>query len=320
MGNLSLPHLCSILLFIAIMSGISSVLFCSQFERSPMSKNILIQNSTASSTASSMQISNSYQYPSVIYRHIHMAKTGGTSLNGVLANKFERVCGHKGFSYDAYQANERFKKNPYKMYSTPETAELEKNLPPGGFYNRDRVNPDTIEEIGYEDCDYISNEQPYEYWYQFNDFHNTTMELHLPCRDPVDHLMSQCNHRKSQFSCENNSDEEALRNSIEQCLVEMNRFHHKLNELQNINLKCFDVRHQFTKYMDYLSPNLQRRRFVSDYQRRETNPPRVKENECIWKDKVMRERVRSYLVKNIDYYQFCDQCLKSDNNLMWTIQ
>ena len=96
-----------------------------------------------------MQISNSYQYPSVIYGHIHMAKTGGTSLvNGVLANKFERVCGHKGFSYNAYQANERFKKNPYKMCSTPENAEFEKDLPPGGFYNQDRVNPDTIEEIG----------------------------------------------------------------------------------------------------------------------------------------------------------------------------
>jgi len=31
-----------------------------------------------------------------IYGHIHFAKTGGTSLNGMLANKFERICGHKG--------------------------------------------------------------------------------------------------------------------------------------------------------------------------------------------------------------------------------
>lgn len=32
----------------------------------------------------------------IIYGHIHIAKTGGTSLNGMLANKFERICGHKG--------------------------------------------------------------------------------------------------------------------------------------------------------------------------------------------------------------------------------
>ena len=32
----------------------------------------------------------------IIYGHVHMAKTGGTNVNGILANKFERVCGHKG--------------------------------------------------------------------------------------------------------------------------------------------------------------------------------------------------------------------------------
>lgn len=34
-----------------------------------------------------------------LYGHVHMAKTGGTSINGILANKFERVCGHKGESH-----------------------------------------------------------------------------------------------------------------------------------------------------------------------------------------------------------------------------
>ena len=28
-----------------------------------------------------------------MYGHVHIAKTGGTSLNGMLANGFERVCG-----------------------------------------------------------------------------------------------------------------------------------------------------------------------------------------------------------------------------------
>ncbi len=30
-----------------------------------------------------------------IYGHVHMAKTGGTELNGLLAMGYERVCGHK---------------------------------------------------------------------------------------------------------------------------------------------------------------------------------------------------------------------------------
>ena len=40
-----------------------------------------------------------------IFGHIHVAKTGGSSINVMLANKFERVCGHKGYSYDAYADN-----------------------------------------------------------------------------------------------------------------------------------------------------------------------------------------------------------------------
>ena len=43
----------------------------------------------------------------VLVGHVHMAKTAGTSLNGLLASRYERVCGHKGYSYDSYGANLR---------------------------------------------------------------------------------------------------------------------------------------------------------------------------------------------------------------------
>ena len=32
----------------------------------------------------------------IIYAQVHMAKTGGTSVNGIITNRFERFCGHKG--------------------------------------------------------------------------------------------------------------------------------------------------------------------------------------------------------------------------------
>ena len=47
----------------------------------------------------------------LLYVHIHMAKTAGSFVNGALALKYERVCGKKGYSYDAYQANLRYSRN-----------------------------------------------------------------------------------------------------------------------------------------------------------------------------------------------------------------
>ena len=50
-----------------------------------------------------------YVHPNIIYGTIHVAKTGGSSLNDMLANKFERVCGNKGNTYDYYSYNEGLK-------------------------------------------------------------------------------------------------------------------------------------------------------------------------------------------------------------------
>jgi hypothetical protein len=47
-------------------------------------------------------------------------------------------------------------------------------------------------KIGYEDCDWISIERHAVFLSQFASW-PFPMELHLPCRDPLDNLMSQCN-------------------------------------------------------------------------------------------------------------------------------
>ena len=254
-------------------------------------------------TDASPSSQNSYRHTDVIYGHVHMAKTGGTYLNGFLANNYERVCGHKGYSYDAYQANERFIKDPVA------------NKMRGDRYTRDRVDYGIIREIGFEDCDYISNERPSKFWIQFNNFHNTTMELHLPCRNPIDHLMSQCNYQGLDFNCQQNMTDKKFTKNVQRCLVMMNRYNDTLKNLKNINLKCYNFRQQFTGYIDYISSKLQPRRFVSKYKQRETNRPRVKEKECIWKDEGLMQRVRDYLVNNVDYYRHCDQCIGSDDDL-----
>ena len=49
--------------------------------------------------------------------------------------------------------------------------------------------------------------------------------------------------------------------------------------------------------------------------RRETNDPRDKESECIWKRPDLIQKTRNWLIDNVDYYRFCDKCLGSDNEI-----
>ncbi len=92
-----------------------------------------------------------------IFGHVHMAKTAGTSINGVAANKFERVCGHKGYSYDAYNDNVHAA-NIAAHGDTPR---------PGG---RSMVMGPMMEEIGFDDCDWVSHEIGYN-WCKYPRFY-----------------------------------------------------------------------------------------------------------------------------------------------------
>ncbi|KAL9178468.1 hypothetical protein ACHAXT_003798 [Thalassiosira profunda] len=245
----------------------------------------------------------------VLYGHIHMAKTGGTSLNGLLANKFERVCGHKGYSYDAYADNERAKKEK-------EAGKRVTTHPFGQEWSRSRVNPAVMKMTGYENCDYISHEESWSFWKtKFGEkrFHGMAMELHVPCRSPIDHLMSQCNFRHKALRCAGLSDEEFFR-AIDSCMVMLDRFGRDL--LNSFTVRCFDFRQQFTKYIDHMAGILQRRRLESTpYIKRETNRPRNKTSECIWGDQPMYAKAEAYLISKYDYYKFCDKCMGSADEI-----
>lgn len=91
------------------------------------------------------QLSDCGGHSKKIFGHVHVAKTAGTSINGILANKFERVCGHKGYSYDAFADN--VKAGQISASGGRVFAE-----------GRSQVMPDTMAEIGFEDCDYVSHE------------------------------------------------------------------------------------------------------------------------------------------------------------------
>ena len=43
----------------------------------------------------------------ILYAHVHVEETESSHVNEALSLNYERVCGHRGYSYDAYQANLR---------------------------------------------------------------------------------------------------------------------------------------------------------------------------------------------------------------------
>jgi len=245
---------------------------------------------------------------SKIFGHVHISKTAGTTLNGELAARFERVCGHKGYSYDAFQANLREKS---RSNGTKDDENDFISLVNPGF-NRLRVPPEVMDEIGYEGCDYVSNEIDWHFWPDTFQNWDVPMELHIPCRDPVSHLMSMCNYKNQKFNC---SSQDIFR-EIDRCIMDMDRFSAKLiDSYTNIRAKCFDSK-SVEKYLDYMSGHLQRKRKEADYIYRATNKPRDRESECLWKDNVVLEKAKKYLLSKYEYYQYCSSCIGSKHDML----
>eukprot|EP00594_Rhizosolenia_setigera_P010635 CAMPEP_0178953752 /NCGR_PEP_ID=MMETSP0789-20121207/8594_1 /TAXON_ID=3005 /ORGANISM="Rhizosolenia setigera, Strain CCMP 1694" /LENGTH=248 /DNA_ID=CAMNT_0020635047 /DNA_START=233 /DNA_END=979 /DNA_ORIENTATION=+ len=247
-----------------------------------------------------------------------MAKSAGTTLNGKLASEFERVCGHKGFSYDAYQFNKRLddsfggKKKSYvsaSMNTGDAINKLKKN------FNRGRVPFDIMYEIGFEQCQYISLETSPKRWDKVTNSLPPSLlplELHVPCRDPLSHLMSMCNYKKHIFDC----DAADFKEEINHCLVAMSRFD-KVAFEQNpdIELKCFEAT-PIEPYIEYMSHRLQSKKTVYPYFKRDTNKPRDKEKECIWQNEEVQNQVITHLRDMESYFAWCEDCLGSKNDLL----
>lgn len=107
---------------------------------------------------------------------------------------FERVCGHKGYSFPAYQTILRRAQGKEKGLAS-------------------RVDVEEMKRMGFEDCDWISQEDGWSFWKQFESW-DQPIELHVPCRDPMDHLLSMCKFRFGQerrFNCSGDVIKEADR-------------------------------------------------------------------------------------------------------------
>ena len=277
--------------------------------------NIAMSTSNSSTLKLLNHNNNDGANNNITYGHIHVAKTGGTVLNGMLALNYERVCGHKGYSHDYYQHNKRYNESSTTTNFKGIKDSITKIIPGYGFH-RGRVPFVVMIESGFEDCDWISFEKEAVMWGKlFNPWH-TPLELHLPCRDPLDHLMSQCNHDRKQFNCNTTN----LGKEIDNCIMNGDRFNYKLVNgqiLPNGNVKCYDYQVQFTKYINYMNDILQMKKLQSVYVQTETNTARNKSAECVWGSGLteLRENIIAYLMQKYDYYSFCDSCIGSKRDL-----
>jgi len=254
----------------------------------------------------------------LFYGHLHMAKTAGTELNGLLAAGYDHVCGNKGYSLDYFQYNERVR-NSASHDIRDIIPDNIANMSHDSTMNRGRVPYSIMEEIGFEDCDWISLEKSWDVWPQLlqslgKKWH---LELHVPCRDPVDHLMSMCYYKGWEFDCRGDD----LESEIESCIMAMDRFSPDLaTSNPNIQLRCF-ASEDVDLYVEFMSQRLEPKRIPADYVHRESNGkdgPRSENHrhECLeWYPHIAKE-VRQLLLDKYEYYRWCNDCLISDRDLL----
>jgi len=264
---------------------------------------------------------------------------------------FPTILGHKGWSYDAYLVNQRAGNKSWglvrdsfttaadynnkmhtkhkhrtkrkhrsdhtniekkRVVTSNATRKLALKRKKKKTFSRGRVPSFIGDEIGYHDCDYISEERSWEFWPSISKvFDPIPVELHVPCRDPIDHLMSQCNHIDRKFDCTSSD----LLSETTSCFAGvLTRFNNSLLNTDNLIVFCYDYNLQFTDYTDYITPKLQKKRIQSEYVHRESNLPRNKTAECIWKDPILVDKVKDILM-TFAYYDFCNQCIGSADDL-----
>ena len=81
------------------------------------------------------------------------------------------------------------------------------------------------------------------FWKTFKDLPHP-LEINLPCRDPIDHLLFMFNQISREFRCDIDSQPQ-----VKACLddgFEMKQFSKQLDSIENIQLKCFNNNVIFT--------------------------------------------------------------------------
>jgi hypothetical protein len=230
------------------------------------------------------------------YGHIHMAKTGGTSLNGMAAHLFSGVCGHKGYSNTIDD-----------VFTLMSNWTFQQKLQYTNQWSESRVPIETMFKRGFADCKYISLEAEHSIWKSIAKL--GPIELHLPCRRPFEHFLSTCNHRGY-----NLQPTTPLETALTKCDTEVgSRFSVILNNTANMSLKCYSFESQFGDYLGKLAQFLPHRKSSVSYVFRPTNKVNTYKT-SYFPDEFVKNMTKK-LLNTYDYYRFCDWCLHSNQRV-----
>lgn len=121
-----------------------------------------------------------------------------------------------------------------------------------------------------------------------------------------------CNYLERTFDCQSHD----VMAQVLRCNPKPERFSLQLK--QRFDVKCFDYNHgNVTPYVKHMEGILQGKRFPSTYRFRPFNRPRPRD-ECIWSNQTLVKEVRDIMMRNWDYFRFCDECIGSPDELALT--
>jgi len=251
----------------------------------------------------------------VTYGLVHMARSGGSAINRIFALKYERVCGNKGYSYNAYEINERKRLTPPLNYTDIQitTKIMTRHVNKTGK----KIKEDAY-KVGFDDCDYIAMEQKAGMWQEHMGNLHRPLELHVPCRDPIDHLMSMCAFNHREFRC--NVSNKELQKQVNACTNNfLGRFSIDMALSPNFTMKCFSSPSKIDDYIEYMGETLQKRRIQGEYFDITSNKfERHKETECIWEkvNEGVRRKLEEMIINHHEYFKYCKNCIGSENDLL----
>jgi len=254
--------------------------------------DILLKQNFTSRGKRGIESSNGKDTPEIFF-HVHIAKTAGSTVNRVVARRYYGVCGHKGYS---------FSQNLEDTLRNTTDARFQ------GF-GLDRVHPSRMNSWGFHNCALISDERAADTFMKMvrlDTFQNVTKTGIIPCREPVDHLLSQCNMRHTNIT-NLVSSKSSCPEIISNCSLAWDRYDDSLlNVFDRIILFRYDDFGPLIARLDRTMP----RRVIELAQTYNymTNRPRNTAYEKLGMSCPI-STMREHLMRSWSYYRLCDNVL-----------
>ena len=151
--------------------------------------------------------------------------------------------------------------------------------------------------------------------------------MHLPCRDPIDMLVSHCftGEQPKGWDCKPGITVPEIDEQIFRCLgkgdnsILDKQFGLKFlrllkNRESNATVKCYDDDQTLDNYVDYMDQRLEHREpIVQINMCRASNP--LAAASCLYEDENLRAKVKRRLLNYYYYFKYCQRCLPTSNNL-----